>query len=606
MLSRVKNNTLIWASLITISGIISVIYHINNQKLKLEMYEYKSKLTINHGEYIHQIEEIYHKLLKFRSFIPKEKRQDFHEMLIYLSTLAPVSAHQSYGDTNITTLFSCSEAYTPATYEGWPWTKGWTRQKCQRPPIRDSTALFLALPLTGDSNLLKMMIDNATKLFHHVVVLVYENYVEIVKRLVDKKELNKFDVVAIGGTSGFTYGDALNYAVSLLKCQFILIASHLGRMDDDLNLERLINTQELTSAALVGGAVKDIKTGKWEHGCYQTQLKLNTLKYTKGYRTSRQECLYCESIASPFLGRKDMFLKFKFSKFDHGLFEDLFLRLKRNGEKIISCPDIMFYIEKKEENEKELSDFANEWEIRRIIGLLNKELWFGFKEGSAVRRKTNFNVLDKKQLSYSCSASPSLVISPDCRHNLLDALHFMFDLLTKHNITCEVEEGTLMGIVKFNNVLPWERDADITFLSHQFPLIKRLKDFISKRGFRLNVVEEAKLVNGVYRDGVFYVYANGWTIEMYGKSELMERHKPYTLLQLGKHLVPAPENPGLYVRNRYGVEIYRHVEHWRTLNQEHGFVSYQSGQFPKCTKPLHQTCLDQFHADGNLQFLEFL
>ena len=53
---------------------------------------------------------------------------------------------------------------------------------------------------------------------------------------------------------------------------------------------------------------------------------------------------------------------------------------------------------------------------------------------------------------------------------------------------------------------------------------------------------------------------------------------------------------------RYGYEIYKHVNHWYSLGHKLAEDFYYPGQFIKCTKQGHHACLDQFSADGSLQF----
>ena len=61
-------------------------------------------------------------------------------------------------------------------------------------------------------------------------------------------------------------------------------------------------------------------------------------------------------------------------------------------------------------------------------------------------------------------------------------------------------------------------------------------------------------------------------------------------------------NPGKRVRNRYGIEIYKHVQSWEHLKQRSGFELLEAGMFMPCEPPGAQDCLDQFPADGSLQF----
>lgn len=52
-----------------------------------------------------------------------------------------------------------------------------------------------------------------------------------------------------------------------------------------------------------------------------------------------------------------------------------------------------------------------------------------------------------------------------------------------NNVSCELQEGTLLGAVKLNKVLPWERDADITFLTADFPKLLKIKDIFTRQGY---------------------------------------------------------------------------------------------------------------------------
>lgn len=50
-----------------------------------------------------------------------------------------------------------------------------------------------------------------------------------------------------------------------------------------------------------------------------------------------------------------------------------------------------------------------------------------------------------------------------------------------------MQEGTLLGAVKFNGLLPWERDADVTFHSSNFSAISDLKSKLRTSGYSLYV-----------------------------------------------------------------------------------------------------------------------
>ena len=164
------------------------------------------------------------------------------------------------------------------------------------------------------------------------------------------------------------------------------------------------------------------------------------------------------------------------------------------------------------------------------------------------------------------------------------------------------------GAVKFNKVLPWERDADIKFLSENYTAIQRLRPKFEAAGFKF--VDERGTeccTDGRKTWGIFLLYKNGWKVDMYGKamleSELLvaSGQRPTKVMFAGQW-VTAMRNPGLSARNRYGPNIYRHVEHWADIGYSYGHKPYKSGIFTRCPVPGHTGCLDQYPVDGNLLF----
>ena len=53
---------------------------------------------------------------------------------------------------------------------------------------------------------------------------------------------------------------------------------------------------------------------------------------------------------------------------------------------------------------------------------------------------------------------------------------------------------------------------------------------------------------------------------------------------MGNYWFPAPPNPGLHVRNRYGYEVYRHAVHWLDIpGTPDGWQQYDTtAAFPNC------------------------
>ena len=533
----------------------------------------------------------------------------------YLTVLSPDKSVETVTPA-IKTKYSCEENFKNDFY---PLPKGFDRENCTKQPIYDSTTIILLFPVTKD-NRLPSILKTSLFLFRQVILILHvkdRGMLEKINITLPSNRVNKI-FVSIGLTINSSnikykivadYGTALNDATNLVKSPFVLVAPWIGRLDTSLDVERLIHVQETSGAFVVGGATKCVESGKWDRGCYQTPFKLYTLKYIAGYRLSQRECLFCEYVTSPFLVRTTVIKHYKFRKLTHGVFRDFFLQIKQDEELIVVCPDVMFYTAKENQSNAQLIHFAEQWDIRRIIEADNTVLWFGFRTGLKHTKSIGFSLLSKPGRP-ECGFSPTIAVTPDCRSNLVDALVFILAQCEKNNIFCEMSDGTVVGIIKFNNVLPWERDADLSILSSEFHKMKSLKNTFIKHGFKYTLVKDiAYSKDGKAQGGVIYLYAYGWLVEIYGcnPANFMTPIKPYTLVKMGNHWVAGPENPGRIARSRYGAGIYKHAEHWRALKHVNSFIPYEAnGKFPKCIKPGHHSCLNQFKSDGDMELNDWL
>ena len=94
---------------------------------------------------------------------------------------------------------------------------------------------------------------------------------------------------------------------------------------------------------------------------------------------------------------------------------------------------------------------------------------------------------------------------------------------------------------------------------------------------------------------------------MYGQHRMSPRgalsneHLPTKVFFSGSWL-NVPFNPGLYVRNRYGKEVYKHAEHWLSTGKQSGWDVYETGVFSSCPVKRFHVCVDQYQPDGSIQF----
>ena len=166
------------------------------------------------------------------------------------------------------------------------------------------------------------------------------------------------------------------------------------------------------------------------------------------------------------------------------------------------------------------------------------------------------------------------------------------------------------GAVKFNGVLPWDIDADIVFLSANFSVIENLKSKIKKAGYSISVGSRPSGKNGRLHGGYFALETINWKIDLWGftafDTQLARARglRPTKVIFAGQW-VNLPHNPGLFARNRYSAGTYQHQEHWRSIGRISAWKFYSPGTFIKCPRPGHSGCLDQFPADGNMQFRDY-
>ena len=288
----------------------------------------------------------------------------------------------------------------------------------------------------------------------------------------------------------FNKGELLQSIINGIKTEYILIAPRLTSFTNDINLERLariLSTRKNTFYA--GGSFRNL-TGHWSHGCLQMQLKNYTLSYKAGYYHSFSECLACDYIPGPFLAKTSVLRDtgFRLSG-EHGIFRDLFLRIKERYSSshpgvnhgrttVVTCPDVMFHTQYSPERDDELTNFANKHNIKKIVEADGTIRWFGCRRGL------------KNRNGEKCPLKSGLAVPPCCLENVADAIKFVMEQCVRNKITCELQEGTLLGAVKLNKVLPWERDADITFLTVDFPKLVKIKNVFTRQGYVVNDIRK--------------------------------------------------------------------------------------------------------------------
>ena len=163
--------------------------------------------------------------------------------------------------------------------------------------------------------------------------------------------------------------------------------------------------------------------------------------------------------------------------------------------------------------------------------------------------------------------------------------------------------------MKFNKVLQWERDAALTFLTANFSAIQQLGSKFRAAGYSFSPHKNSLwcCVDGRQAGGEISMSADGWSIVLYGQhlmeSEILaSRGEAPTKIDFAGQMVTVVRNPGLFARNRYGANLYRHQEHWLDRGKQSGWHFYDPGKFEGCPNDQHSGCLSQYAIDGNMQF----
>ena len=394
--------------------------------------------------------------------------------------------------------------------------------------------------------------------------------------------------------------DIWNGLAEKATTDYVLVGRRIERFQWYALLERMVRVLSELGVDAVGGSLRT-PDGHWSMGCHQTRLRNYTLTYRDGYLISRKSCVYCDYIPSPFVSRTSILrtVQFKMTS-TNTVFHDYFLRLQKDRKLVMSCPDAMFYVLA---NNKSMSSLHKQW-----IPMIQKY---------AIN---HVNLADGTRLSFSCKEAKTSfswaggVIVPVCAvESLLKGILDAMDICRKIGLFCHLDGGTTLGAMKFNGILPWERDADLSYVTSKNITFWEHRDEFTKLGYKLSLKYPEKcrkFDRNNERCGHYDLVIPHWRIELWGATPrlmtdfLRENRIESTKLLIGGRWMNAPTNPGLNSRNRYGYELWKHAEHWITLGYSTSWVPYHGGTYKKCPKPGSHMCLDQqFPPDGNIDFI---
>lgn len=107
-----------------------------------------------------------------------------------------------------------------------------------------------------------------------------------------------------------------------------------------------------------------------------------------------------------------------------------------------------------------------------------------------------------RALSDDEGAGPSPAGRTANEDNFLEIVTF----LRRHGVTFWLDQGTLLGVIRDGELLPWDKDIDISVWTEGFDKVLELSEELRRRGYYIEVHED--------RDTIFLSKRKGYFIEI--------------------------------------------------------------------------------------------
>ncbi|XP_042221861.1 uncharacterized protein LOC121866310 [Homarus americanus] len=453
----------------------------------------------------------------------------------------------------------------------------------------------------------------------------------------------------------------LHSLIASVTTPYVLVLDGVIAITDDLDLNRLLSVAlglRSLGVGIVSGAERG-RDGSWDYMCTRLTMSNSRLTLRDGYEYSRAACIFCDVAASSFLAATRIIRDVPYDQnMPHkSLAIDWSLRVQRQGYLTMTCPDVMFHVQrivkpKEQHREPDRSCVTKEerkqaraqlWAIKRQYRKLAQKWelnYITFSNGTSFE----YNC---REVHYDCSASYKVryYILPPCCLKIKNKMLNTVNIIAKENhVPYEISSGTLLGAVKFKDGLPWDFDDDAYYRNSDVEVFIRNKQRMRRLGLSPYLSDQPNKNNkSVISKYIYATSQGGFALDLWGRNSmpslgtlealgkypdnlvcLQHGHiatsikvaksiqKNLTLnrsgkkmppscylssfLRVGTNWLPGPWNPGKKALAHYGDNMYRHEAHWRWNDVEN------PGWKP-CPRPGHHTCLDLHPLDGSLPFL---
>ncbi|RMX37274.1 hypothetical protein pdam_00023103, partial [Pocillopora damicornis] len=283
------------------------------------------------------------------------------------------------------------------------------------------------------------------------------------------KEYENIDVVKVDDTNAAKVWNMLKAKAST---PYVLVARDVVHFSWFTQIERQIRVvSQIPNVKVAGGAFRNI-SGHWKAGCVQTKLLNYVLEYQEGYFHSQNACMFCDFLQGPFLTKTDLF-KLDESLPNEVVFEDWFLRIRKDGHQVMTCPDAMYftldYFSYTKSTKKDVwTPLAKKWGINRVF--LPQGIKFSFS---------------CDDIGVSCKATHEL-LPICCLEEYAHLLTVLQKFCGERNISFELDSGSILGGVKFDVWGMW----NTTNWLHLPPELRNLASF-TKANIRGNWINTA-------------------------------------------------------------------------------------------------------------------
>lgn len=195
---------------------------------------------------------------------------------------------------------------------GYPWfRKGFATLNCTKSvPLPDLITVLLHVQnvLPKPANGLETIIHNIAKLYPGIRIVVatgnnYPKFQNISKIPLKVKTFDK-------NHQGQIWSELINEVVT----PFVFAATDLTHFDDDIDFVRLIRVLGNSDDIVVAGGGYRDQRGHWDIGCLQTVFRNWTMSFRGGYYKSSRDCLACDYLAGPWVGKTKELKKLGFDK----------------------------------------------------------------------------------------------------------------------------------------------------------------------------------------------------------------------------------------------------------------------------------------------------